>query len=90
MVSGAVIALVCAVLAFGLWRLLRRLIRNQSSHTGLGHTAPAVVPQAVPEPVVLADQRNLQAVEALALLLLSNLSLLLLLRWQRNLLLLRG
>ena len=63
MVSGAVIALVCAVLAFGLWRLLRRLIRNQSSHTGLGHTAPAVVPQAaseqakpepqaVPEPVV--------------------------------------
>ena len=67
MVSGAVIALVCAVLAFGLWRLLRRLIRNQSSHTGLGHTAPAVVPQAasepqakpepqaVPEPVVLAE-----------------------------------
>ena len=67
MVSGAVIALVCAVLAFGLWRLLRRLIRNQSSHTGFGHTAPAVVPQAasepqakpepqaVPEPVVLAE-----------------------------------
>ena len=61
MVSGAVIALVCAVLAFGLWRLLRRLIRNQSSRTGLGHTAPAVVPQSVPElrakpePVVVAE-----------------------------------
>ena len=50
MVPGAVIALVCAVLAFGLWRLLRRLIRNQSSHTGFGHTVPAVVPQAASEP----------------------------------------
>ena len=49
MVSGVVIALVCAALAFGLWRFLRQAVRNQSSHAGPVQSAPAV--KAVPEPV---------------------------------------
>ena len=49
MVSGVVIALVCAALAFGLWRFLRQAVRNQSSHAGPVQSGPAV--NAVPEPV---------------------------------------
>ena len=68
MVSGAVIALVCAVLAFGLWRLLRRLIGTRA-----------------PTPVLVTLRRlwfrRLRLNRRLCL------SLLLLLRWQRNLLL---
>ena len=48
MVSGVVIALVCAALAFGLWRFLRQAVRNQSSHAGPVQSAPAV--KAVPGP----------------------------------------
>lgn len=48
MVLGVVIAFVCAALAFGLWRVLRQVVRSQSSHAGPVQSAP--VAQAVPEP----------------------------------------
>ena len=60
MASGVVIALVCAALAFGLWRVLRREIRKQSSHTAPvqstppGAAAAAVAPRVQVEPTVQA------------------------------------
>ena len=60
MASGVVIALVCAALAFGLWRVLRREIRKQSSHTAPVQSTPpgapavAVAPRVQVEPTVQA------------------------------------
>ena len=60
MASGVVIALVCAALAFGLWRVLRREIRKQSSHTAPVQSTPpgapavAVAPRVQVEPMVQA------------------------------------
>ena len=53
MVSGVLIALVCAVLAFGLWLVLRRAFRDQASHT-----APVQ-----PRPTVAATQSGTASVE---------------------------
>ena len=50
MVSGVVIALVCAALAFGLWRFLRQAVRNQSSHAGPVQSAPVVKAVSEPDP----------------------------------------
>ena len=53
MASGVLIALVCAVLAFGLWLVLRRAFRDQASHT-----APVQ-----PRPTVAATQSGTASVE---------------------------
>ena len=53
MASGVLIALVCAVLAFGLWLVLRRAFRDQASHT-----APVQ-----PRPTVAAAQSGTASVE---------------------------
>ena len=53
MASGVLIALVCAVLAFGLWLVLRRALRDQASHT-----APVQ-----PRPTVAAAQPGTASVE---------------------------
>ena len=42
MASGVLIALVCAVLAFGLWLVLRRALRDQASHTAPVQPRPTV------------------------------------------------
>ena len=42
MASGVLIALVCAVLAFGLWLVLRRAFRDQASHTAPVQPRPTV------------------------------------------------
>ena len=49
MVSGVLIALVCAALAFGLWRVLRQVVRHRNSHAGPVQSTPA--PAAAPMPV---------------------------------------
>ena len=53
MASGVLIALVCAVLAFGLWLVLRRALRDQASHT-----APVQ-----PRPTAAAGQSGTPSVE---------------------------
>ena len=56
MVSGVVIALVCAALAFGLWRVLRQVIRNQSSHTAPVQSTPKGSAAAAPAPIAKVEQ----------------------------------
>ena len=56
MVSGVVIALVCAALAFGLWRVLRQVIRNQSSHTAPVQSTPKSTEAAAPAPITKVEQ----------------------------------
>ena len=56
MVSGVVIALVCAVLGFGLWRVLRQLIRSQSSHTAPVQSTPKGSAAAAPAPIAKVEQ----------------------------------
>ena len=56
MVSGVVIALVCAALAFGLWRVLRQVIRNQSSHTAQVQFTPKSTEAAAPAPIAKVEQ----------------------------------
>ena len=56
MVSGVVIALVCAALAFGLWRVLRQVIRNQSSHTAPVQFTPKSTEAAAPAPIAKVEQ----------------------------------
>ena len=56
MVSGVVIALVCAALAFGLWRVLRQVIRNQSSHTAPVQSTPKSTEAAAPAPIAKVEQ----------------------------------
>ena len=56
MASGVVIALVCAVLGFGLWRVLRQLIRNQSSHTAPVQSTPKGSAAAAPAPIAKVEQ----------------------------------
>ena len=56
MVSGVVIALVCAALAFGLWRVLRQLIRSQSSHTAPVQSIPKSTEAAAPAPIAKVEQ----------------------------------
>ena len=56
MVSGVVIALVCAALAFGLWRVLRQVIRNQSSHTAQVQSTPKSTEAAAPAPIAKVEQ----------------------------------
>ena len=56
MVSGVVIALVCAALAFGLWRVLRQVIRNQSSHTAQVQFTPKSTEAAAPAPIAKVVQ----------------------------------
>jgi len=69
MASGVVIALVCAALAFGLWRVLRREIRKQSSHTAPVQSTPpsaaaaAVAPRVQVEPTVQARSVELGAAQ---------------------------
>ena len=55
MVSGVVTVLVCAALAFGLWRVLRRVIRNQSSHTAPVQSTPQSTAAAVPAPIAKVE-----------------------------------
>ncbi len=56
MASGVVIALVCAVLGFGLWRVLRQLIRSQSSHTAPVQSTPKGSAAAAPAPIAKVEQ----------------------------------
>ena len=56
MVSGVVTALVCAALAFGLWRVLRQVIRNQSSHTAPVQSTPKSTAAAAPAPIAKVEQ----------------------------------
>ena len=56
MVSGVVTALVCAALAFGLWRVLRQVIRNQSSHTAPVQSTPKSTEAAAPAPIAKVEQ----------------------------------
>ena len=56
MVSGVVTALVCAALAFGLWRVLRQVIRNQSSHTAPVQSTPKSTEVAAPAPIAKVEQ----------------------------------
>ena len=56
MVSGVVTALVCAALAFGLWRVLRKVIRNQSSHTAPVQSTPKSTEAAAPAPITKVEQ----------------------------------
>ena len=56
MVSGVVTALVCAALAFGLWRVLRQVIRNQSSHTAPVQSTPKSTETAAPAPIAKVEQ----------------------------------
>ena len=56
MVSGVVIALVCAALAFGLWRVLRQVIRNQSSHTAPVQSTPKSTEAAAPASIAKVEQ----------------------------------
>jgi len=56
MVSGVVAALVCAALAFGLWRVLRQVIRNQSSHTAPVQSTPKSTAAAAPAPIAKVEQ----------------------------------
>ena len=56
MVSGVVTALVCAVLAFGLWRVLRQVIRNQSSHTAPVQSTPKSTEAAALAPIAKVEQ----------------------------------
>jgi len=56
MVSGVVSALVCAALAFGLWRVLRQVIRNQSSHTAPVQSTPKGSAAAAPAPIAKVEQ----------------------------------
>ena len=56
MVSGVVTALVCAALAFGLWRVLRQVIRNQSSHTALVQSTSKSTAAAAPAPIAEVEQ----------------------------------
>ena len=53
MASGVLIALVCAGLAFGLWLVLRRALRDQASHTA----------SVQPRPTVAAAQSGTASVE---------------------------
>ena len=61
MVSGVLIALVCAALAFGLWRVLRQVVRHQNSHAGPVQSTPA--PAAAPAPVQPAAVEEPAAIE---------------------------
>ena len=56
MVSGVVTALVCAALAFGLWRVLRQVIRNQSSHTAPVQSTPKSTGADAPAPIAKVEQ----------------------------------
>ena len=56
MVSGVVTALVCAALAFGLWLVLRQVIRNQSSHTAPVQSTPKSTEAAAPAPIAKVEQ----------------------------------
>ena len=55
MVSGVVTVLVCAALAFGLWRVLRRVIRDQSSHTAPVQSTPQSSAAAVQAPIAKVE-----------------------------------
>ena len=54
--SGVLIALFCAALAFGLWRVLRQVIRNQSSHTAPVQSTPKSTEAAAPAPIAKVEQ----------------------------------
>ena len=55
MVPGVVTVLVCAALAFGLWRVLRRVIRDQSSHTAPVQSTPQSSAAAVQAPIAKVE-----------------------------------